>query len=368
MLSKKQSTVNLLNKSELQAVILLAFVFALRVLGMFMILPVFVIFAGEEYVEASPKLVGIAVGIYGLAQGLLQIPFGILSDYFGRKKVICLGLSIFMLGSIVAMLANSIYGVIFGRIMQGCGAIGCVVLASVADATRENVRIKAMGIVGITIGSVFILAILLGPVLHSWIKLQGIFLVTVILAATALILTIGSPQISNIGVQQKPLENLGKQLQLQFKAVLMPKLTKLYLGVFLLHAALAGLFLVVPITLKDLGVFYNYFPIIVLGSVVIAMIVIKYVLKAAVATQVIIICIASILLSLVALIGGKHSVSTVFVSLLMFFSGFNILEATLPALVTKYAPTNKRGVAMGFFSSSQFLGVFAGGMVGGFFN
>ena len=272
-----------------------------------------------------------------------------------------------MLGSIVAMLADSIYGVIFGRIMQGCGAIGCVVLASVADATRENVRIKAMGIVGITIGSAFILAILLGPVLHSWIKLQGIFLVTAILAATALILTIGSPQISSIGMQQKkPSANLFVQLQL--KAVFMPKLINLYLGVFLLHATLAGLFLVVPITLKNLGVFYNYFPIIVLGSVVIALIVIKYVLKPAEATQVIMMCVASILLSLVALIGSKYSLSTVFVSLLMFFSGFNILEATLPALVTKYAPTNKRGVAMGFFSSSQFLGVFAGGMVGGFFN
>jgi MFS family permease len=354
-----------LKKSELHVVVLLAFIFALRVLGLFMILPVFARFAAEEYADASPSRIGIAVGIYGLSQAVLQIPFGFLSDYIGRKKIICLGLVLFVLGSYIAMLANNIYGVIIGRFLQGCGAIGCVVLASVADATRESVRIKSMGIVGITIGGSFIMAMILGPMLYSWIKLRGIFFFTALLATIALVLTMISKKITSLDIKQKMLANLfisGRE-----NSVFMPKLLNLYCGVFVLHAILAALFLILPVRMNTMNIFDNHFVSVIIGSVCIALLAVKYVINPQRVPKVVLMCAFSIFISLLALLRLDSSLSTVFVSLLMFFSSFNILEATFPALVAKYAPASKKGIAMGIFSSSQFFGIFVGGLVGGIF-
>ncbi len=362
---KHQANSPRLTPIEGRAAFSLAAIYALRMLGLFLILPVFALYA-EELPEVTPVLVGVAVGIYGLTQALLQIPFGLLSDRIGRKPVIVGGLIVFAIGSVVAASADTIYQVILGRALQGSGAIAAAVMALAADLSREEVRTRVMATIGISIGASFMASMLLGPVLHHWIGVPGIFWLTAVLALGGVVVAIflvPRPDHQSIHRDAEP-------VPAQFASVLRnPDLLRLDLGVFALHMMMTALFLSVPLILRDLGLttiehWQVYLPI-MLASVagMVPFIILaekrrhmKGVLLGAVA--------ALGVAQLVLYFTGTGWIGMV-IGLLLFFTAFNLIEASLPSLVSKMAPVAAKGTAMGFFSSSQFLGAFAGGLLGG---
>lgn len=354
-----------MSSSELRATAALASIISSRVLGMFMILPVFAIYAEQLEGANSTFLVGIAIGIYGLTQGVLQIPFGLLSDRFGRKRIITIGLLFFALGSVVAAMSTSIVGVIIGRALQGGGAIASASLALIADLTREEHRVKAMAIVGMSIGMSFILAMIVSPILNHWIGVPGIFWLTAVLAVVAiaiLYLIVPQPIKSSFHRDTEP-------VPAQFKRVLQDgQLLRLYVGVFLLHWLLTSLFIELPIALQlQLAASLHwqvYLPVLLVSVIVMIPFVIvaekyrhlKWVFVGAVGL---------LSLSQVGFIFFHFSLFGIVLMLTAFFTAFNLLESLLPSLVSRVAPAESRGTAMGIYSSSQFLGVFLGGVCGG---
>jgi MFS family permease len=354
-----------LGKTERRAGISLALIYAFRMLGLFMILPVFALYA-EQLPEATPLLTGIALGIYGLSQALLQIPFGMLSDRIGRKPVIVAGLLIFAMGSLVAAYADSIYGIILGRALQGSGAIAAALMALAADLSREEHRTKMMALIGASIGVAFAASMVLGPLINEWVGLSGIFLSTAVLALIGiaiLYLVVPDPLKmhfhSDAEVQSGALVDVlrdGQLLRLDF-------------GIFTLHFALMCVFLVMPLELRDTAGLAAadhwklYLPVFALSLIIMLPFVIiaernrrlKQVFLAAIAT-----------LS-IAVAGFIYSadLTALTLSLVLFFAGFNLLEASLPSLISKTSKATQKGTAMGVYSSSQFLGAFAGGLVGG---
>jgi len=354
-----------LGKNERRAGISLALIYAFRMLGLFMIMPVFALYA-EKLPEATPMLTGLALGIYGLTQALLQIPFGMLSDRIGRKPVIVAGLVIFALGSLVAANADSIYGIILGRALQGSGAIAAALMALAADLSREEHRTKMMALIGASIGVAFAASMVLGPLLNEWIGLSGIFVSTAVLALVGiaiLYLVVPDPlQMhfhSDAEVQSGALVDVLKDGQL----------LRLDFGIFTLHFALMCVFLVMPLELRDTAGLAAadhwklYLPVFALSLIIMLPFVIiaernrrmKQVFLGAIAT-----------LS-VAVAGFIYSgdLTALTLSLVLFFAGFNLLEASLPSLISKTTKATLKGTAMGVYSSSQFLGAFAGGLVGG---
>lgn len=350
---------------ERRAASSLAAIYALRMLGLFLILPVFALYA-EQLPDHTPLLVGLAVGIYGLTQALLQIPFGLLSDRIGRKPVIVGGMLVFALGSVVAAEAETLHGVILGRALQGSGAVAAAVMALAADLSREEVRTRVMAAIGVSIGAAFILALVLGPVLNHWIGVPGIFWLTAVLALGGVLVALFLvPTPAHSGVHQD-----AEPVPAQFRAVLRnTDLLRLNLGVFILHMMMTALFLAVPLILRDLGLateshWQLYLPV----------------LLASVAGMVPFIILAEkrrrmkgVLLGAVLALGLGQTglyllgggMTGLVVSLLVYFVAFNLLEASLPSLVAKVAPVTGKGTAMGFFTSSQFLGAFVGGVLGG---
>ena len=354
-----------LGKTERRAGISLALIYAFRMLGLFMIMPVFALYA-EQLPEATPLLTGLALGIYGLSQALLQIPFGMLSDRIGRKPVIVAGLVIFAMGSLVAAYADSIYGIILGRALQGSGAIAAALMALAADLSREEHRTKMMALIGASIGVAFAASMVLGPLINEWIGLSGIFFSTAVLALVGiaiLYLVVPDPLEmhfhSDAEVQSGALVDVlsdGQLLRLDF-------------GIFTLHFALMCVFLVMPLELRDTAGLAAadhwklYLPVFALSLIIMLPFVIiaernrrlKEVFLAAIAT-----------LS-IAVAGFIYSadLTALTLSLLLFFAGFNLLEASLPSLISKTSKATLKGTAMGVYSSSQFLGAFAGGLVGG---
>lgn len=350
---------------ELRASIGLASIFGLRMLGMFVILPVFAIYAETLRGGDDLTLVGFAIGAYGLTQAVLQIPFGWLSDRYGRKPVIYCGLVIFALGSFIAAAADSIGGVIAGRILQGAGAISAVVIALTADLTRETQRTKAMAMIGSTIGLTFALSLVASPWLNQLIGVRGIFALTGILSLLAIgvvyaVVPAAPPMVKHAADDSMSLLKLLRD----------PQLARLNFGIFALHAVLMALFIVVPLSLRDggLGVDHHwqvYLPV-MLGSFVVMLppVIIaerRGRLKAVFAGAV-----AVLLVGHIAMPWLLGSTNAIIVFLLIFFSAFNVLEAMLPSLTSKLAPPSAKGAAMGIYSSIQFLGTFAGAASGGF--
>lgn len=350
---------------EKRAASSLAGIFALRMLGLFMLLPVLSLYA-ESFEGATPILMGVALGVYGLTQALLQIPFGVLSDRIGRKKVIAVGLLVFAAGSVVAALATTIEWIIIGRALQGAGAIAAAAMALLADLTREEQRTKAMATFGMSIGFSFMLAIILGPILNGWIGVSGIFWLTGLLALLGIMVlyrVVPTPAHSHM-------HHDAEADPKQFSDVLKDgQLLRLDFGIFALHLILMAMFVVIPIGLRDAGLAVTDHWMVYLGVMVVAV---------AIMVPLIIIAekkgkmkeIFSLAIVLVALAQfGLWQLSTslwgIILLMVLFFGGFNLLEATLPSLISKMAPADKKGTAMGVYSSSQFMGAFVGGVVGG---
>jgi len=355
-----------MEKQELRAAGSLAAVFSVRLLGLFMIYPVFAAYA-RGLAGATPYLIGEALGIYGLTQGLLQIPFGLLSDKVGRKLMIAIGLIFFAAGSAVAAVSTSIDGVIVGRALQGAGAVGSVILALVADLTREDNRTKAMALVGITIGASFMIALVAGPILSDLIGVPGIFWLMVALAVVGIAIT----QFVVPNPRQLRVHRDAEAVPALIGAVLRNKeLFRLDIGIFVLHAMLTASFLVVPGLLRgtlDVAVHNQwmvYLPVLLVSvAVMVPAIVIaeKYRRMKGVFVG----AVAALVISQVMLGFGAGNLYVLLLALVVFFSAFNVMEASLPSLITKTAPAEAKGTAMGLYSSLQFLGIFAGGVIGG---
>ena len=355
-----------MEKHELRAAGSLAAVFSVRMLGLFMVYPVFAAFA-RHLAGATPYKIGVALGIYGLSQGVLQMPFGALSDRIGRKLMIVLGLLLFAAGSAVAARAVTIDGMIVGRLLQGAGAIGSVVLALVADLTAEKSRTKAMALVGMTIGFSFLVAIVTGPAVAGWVGVGGIFWLMAALALVGIAITLFVVPAAPRPHLQAEAETVSALVAASLRN---PQLLRLDFGIFALHAMLTASFLVVPALLRGtLAVsprdqWLVYLPVLLVSVAVMVPVIIlaerRRRLKAAVVGAV-----AAMAASQLMLAMGGSDTYVLLAALVVFFSGFNIMEASLPSLVTKTAPRGATGTATGIYSSSQFLGIFVGGVVGG---
>ena len=348
---------------EVRASVSLSGIFALRMLGMFLILPVFAIHAEKLPGGGNLTLVGIAIGAYGLTQALLQIPFGLWSDRYGRKVVICAGLAIFAAGSFVAAAADHLYVVILGRVLQGAGAVSAAVIAMVADLTREQHRHKAMAMIGSTIGATFAASMAGGPWLNGLIGVPGIFALTGILAAAAIVVMLRwVPDVAE-GPERRDVP--------QWRAVLTAfELVRLNFGVLVLHVVLMSLFMAVPFALRDQGLELDahwkvYLPTLAGSFLLLAPVVIAARtgrrLKHAFVGSVALLLAVHAALPWAAVTG----VWQLAVSLLAFFAAFNVLEALMPALATRVAPDGAKGLAMGIFTSAQFGGAFIGAAAGG---
>ncbi len=356
-----------MSPEELRATIGLAGVYGLRMFGLFIILPVFAFYAEDLPGGDNYTLVGIALGAYGLTQAILQIPFGWLSDRIGRKPVIYLGLILFAIGSVVAAIAVDIYWVIVGRIIQGAGAISAAVMALAADLTREEHRTKAMATIGMTIGTVFAISLIAAPILNQWIGVPGIFAMTGILALLAMLVVkkiIPDPHISRFHSDTEVSPT-------SFASVLQnTQLLRLNYGIFALHATLMALWLVVPLTLRQAGMaagdhWQIYLPVLLL-SIVFIIPAIIYSEKKAKLKHVFVAAIAILLMGQILLAMTFDSLWGTAIALLVFFTAFNLLEASLPSLISKIAPVGAKGTAIGVYSSTQFLGAFAGAAAGGY--
>ena len=351
---------------ERRAGVSLAMIYAFRMLGLFMIMPVFALYT-EELAGATPFLMGLALGIYGLTQAILQIPFGMWSDRIGRKPVILIGLLIFAAGSLIAGSAESIEGIIIGRAIQGAGAIAAALMALAADLSREEHRIKMMALIGVSIGASFALSMVLGPMVNGWIGISGIFYGTAVMALVGiaiLFLFVPDPADSHFHrdaeVETQSLSSVLRDSQL----------LRLDFGIFTLHFVLMCVFLVLPLILhREYAVeaenhWQIYLPVFVLSLVIMVPFIIiaerKQAMKPVFNGAIVGLIVATFLFL------NSASFGLTVLALVIFLAGFNLLEASLPSLVTKTAPATQKGTAMGIYSSSQFLGAFAGGSIGGY--
>ncbi len=342
----------------------LASIFALRMLGLFLVLPVCALEARKYPGGDDPALIGMAMGIYGLTQGLLQIPFGVASDRLGRKRVIIFGLLVFALGSLMAGNADTLTGLLVGRALQGAGAVSAAVTALLADLTRDNVRTKAMAFVGASIGLMFALSLVLSPLIAAQIGLSGLFVLTAVLSLLGIAVVVwlvpAEPEV------QKDLAR-GSLRQVLSS----PALLRMNIGVFVLHAVQLAMWVAIPAFLVQAGLgkddhWQIYLPA-VLGSFVVMGIVFPLErrghLRAVFLSAIALIAVVQVALLWVS--SGAPSLTSLAWLLFAFFCGFNVLEATQPSLVSRIAPAASRGAAMGVYNTLQSLGFFAGGMIGG---
>jgi len=364
-LTQVQDITSSMSAQERRATLSLSSIYALRMLGLFMILPVLSLFA-ETLEGATPLLIGLAISVYGLTQALLQIPFGLLSDRFGRKKIIIIGLILFTSGSIVAALSTSIYGVLIGRALQGSGAIAAAIMALVADLTDEVHRTKAMAMIGASIGISFGVAMTIGPIVAGFAGVQGVFWLTAVLSFLAIFVVLFIvPNPTQLKVHRDA--ELDPK---QFINVLKNKdLLRLDYGIFILHLVLTASFIVAPLLIRDAGLvpkdhWMVYLPVLLTSMAMIIPFVIiaekKRKMKA-----VFVGAVATVLVADIGLYFFNDNLWAIVAGLWVFFCGFNLLEATLPSLISKTAPGNLKGTAMGAYSSSQFMGAFVGGSFGG---
>lgn len=366
-----------MNSIERKMACSIALVFGLRMLGLFMILPI-IGFYTEIIPGATPALVGWAVGIYGLAQAVCQTLFGWLSDKFGRKTLILIGLALFILGSLMAAFSSSIWGLILARAVQGTGAIGAVLLAWLSDTTRDEVRTQAMAIVGMTIGVSFGLAFILGPVLDAYIGLNGLFFLTAGLGALAFwwVRKLEEPKESEHYTRIKSLNNVLTPSASTLS--LLKSISGFAFGVFALHLLFTASFLFIPNSVVNTAgitasqTWYVYLPAFAFSFLVVFPLARKTGMQNLAFTKRLMqIAIATLSIALAYLLLPfplyKHSLMGLFIGMILFFSAFNFLEAFMPSFLSRLVPPNQKGMALGVYSTSQFLGIFFGGAVGGLF-
>lgn len=348
--------------TEKRAVFSLAGVMSLRMIGLFMVLPLFALYAAQ-LPFATDTLVGLAIGIYGLSQAVFQIPFGTLSDKFGRKPIVTFGLMIFILGSLLAANAHSIYLLLIGRALQGIGAVGGTLLALIADLTRDDQRTKAMALAGISIGGSFTLAMIIGPILSKWMAINQLFYIAAACGVVAiLILYLVVPPAPPVK-QQEEAKSFWALLQ-------MPELLSLNFGILVLHAIFTATFVVLPINLVHLaGIsaqsqWHLYVPALFLACIV-SLFCMGYAERKNLIKPFFLSGILAIAIAISMFWYKPANMTDTFVALSLFFSGFSLLEAFLPSMVSRTAPAQHKGSALGLYSCAQFSGIFVGGSLGG---
>jgi len=351
-----------MNSIERIVVLKVSLVMATRMLGLFMLFPVISVYASSEYQNTTPFLIGLAIGIYGLTQAFFQIPFGYLSDRFGRKPLLYIGLCLFFLGSILAAISTDIIYVIAGRALQGGGAISAVLMALLADSVSEENRSKANAFVGFQIGLAFMLSLLIGPTIASMTGLSGIFWSIALLSVISMSIVASLPH-------TKPINYYRLSTQ-EFKKILNPRLLRLDFSVFTLHLMLTSTFIVMPLILVEnniINIAENwklYLPAMVMSFVgMVPLIILAEKLQKT--KLILLISIALLMISQLLFYELKLNFNIFLAVLTLFFIAFNTIEAILPSLLSRTASTSKRGLAMGVFSTSQFLGTFFGGAIGG---
>ncbi|MGZ8258174.1 MAG: MFS transporter [Methylotenera sp.] len=373
MSSLDVSSLEKMTQAEVRATTSLAAIYGLRMFGMFSILPIFAIYASTLAGNPSPLMIGLALGAYGLTQALFQLPFGMASDKFGRKPMIYLGLAIFAIGSMVAALAMNIETIILGRVIQGAGAVSAVVTALLADLTRDEHRTKAMATIGGTIGVAFALSLVGGPLLNQWIGVPGIFALTGLLTLAAIAVVkfvvpnpVHSHYHSDASAAPAKLKDVLKNTQL----------LRLNYGIFALHAAQMAMFVVVPFAIvKSSAVMGTpmhenqhwqiYLPVLI-ASFVLMVPAIIYAEKQAKIKLVFVSAIALMLVAQLMFAASIQHFWGIVASLTIYFIAFNVLEASLPSIISKIAPAAAKGTAMGVYNTAQSLGIFVGGAFGGY--
>ncbi|MDA8621872.1 MFS transporter [Psychrosphaera sp.] len=354
-----------LNTLEKRTAVSLASVFAIRMLGLFMLMPIMAIY-GQSLEGVSPLWIGLAIGAYGLTQAAFQIPMGWLSDKYGRRRIIVLGLVIFAIGSVIAGLAEDIVTVTIGRAIQGMGAIASAVLALAADVTREEQRPKVMAVIGMCIGLSFSVALVLGPMVAESFGLSGVFYLTAVLALVGIVVVL--TLVPNSVTKAKSGEITASSSQL-FTMMCNRQLLRLDFGVLVLHLMMTSMFIAIPVLFSSSGFevsdhWLAYLPILLLSFVfMVPMLIIAA--KKGQEKQFFLVAIVMLILASVGL-AIQTDFTTIIAMLFVFFIGFNFLEASLPAHVSRISPAGQKGTAMGVYSSSQFLGAFFGGITGGY--
>ena len=355
-----------MNSVEKRAILGVGGIFALRMIGLFMIVPVFSVY-GDNYAHATPFLIGLAVGIYGLGQAIFQIPMSLAADKFPRKPIIFLGLILFALGGIIAANATDIYEVIIGRALAGSGAVSAVLMALLADVTREEMRTKAMATMGLTIATSIMLAFAFGPLLVGSLGISGLFWLTAGFAVLAMLLLLFVPTPLRVLKHNLDNKSIGQQLADVLK---IGDLNRLHIGIFALHLTMTAIFVILPHQLNEvMGLSVRqqglvYLPLLFIGfAVALPFIIIAE--KKRKMRQVFLGAIALMTAALALLAIGSQVGVGIILGLLLYFMGFNLLEATIPSWISKRAPVANKATAMGLNSSSQFFGAFVGGAMGG---
>ena len=350
-----------MNSKERLFALKVSLVMATRMFGLFMLFPVMSVYA-RDYSSTTPFLIGLAIGIYGLTQACLQIPFGYLSDRFGRKPMLLAGLSLFLLGSIVAASATDILFVIIGRALQGGGAISAVLMAFLADFVSEENRAKANAFVGFQIGLAFMLSLLIGPIIASSAGMSGLFWAIAGLSIVAVLIVFTLPSVKPISYYKLSLS--------AFKEILNPQLMRLDFSIFSLHLILACGFIVMPLLLVENNIVATednwqlYLPAIAISFVGMVPLIIASE-KYKKTKLILLLSVGLLIISQILFFSMDLSLGIFVILLSLFFIAFNTVEAILPSLLSRTAGASKRGLAMGVFSTSQFLGIFIGGVIGG---
>lgn len=352
---------------ERRVVFSLAALYTFRMFGLFLLLPVLALY-GTQYEGHTPFLLGVALGAYGASQALLQIPFGMLSDRIGRKPIIFAGLIIFIVGSVIAARAETVYELILGRILQGGGAISGVVMALLTDLTSEENRTKAMATIGASIGIAFSVAMTAGPMLASWGGVNSIFWMTAVLGVLGIFIVL--LLVPDVQHQPRRKQEAGAVPSLLWETLKHPELMRLNLGIFALHFVLMANFMVLPYILEQqLHIARDHHGLIYLPMLVVAFVImLPFVIVAEKRRQIKPVFLGAIgllaAMELALMVAPPNLYLTV-AAIFLFFVAFNILEATLPSMVSKIAPAGAKGTATGIYSTSQVIGVASGGAVGG---